>query len=507
MASKDKNQSVEHGSSAWAEFARRFKQNPVIFVGTLVILLITIVAFVFVPAFSPSGSASAKLNFGSYDGIPIDFMQGNYFAEQRDYYNQQYRSSSTNQNIQTVAFQIWRAAFESTVIRTAAIEEAKAVGFKTPETLVDKKMAEYPAFLEDGTFSAAKFRAMSDSDRMNLRSKMKEDIAASRYLEDLSSLRISSKETEFIKKMASPERSFEFIAVPVLSYPEAEIASFVETNQDLFKSIKLSKITLSSSEADAKKVLASLKNGELSFEDAARTHSKDELADKGGEMGAKEAWQLKTEIPDEAARTAVLALSAGSLSEVTKVPAGWAIFRCDEAAVSPKAKDPATLASAKEYIVRFERGRMEDWAVAKANTIEADAKESSLDDAAAKAGLTKKSVGPVPLNYGDIEFFGSLSSQKLDELQGASTNEAFLKAAFSAKPGAFTDPVVVGDNVLVLRVVEERSADDSSTAMLDFWYPYQVSQYDQQLIRDTVMNSPKLKDNFYAVFIKNFLAQ
>lgn len=504
--SKEKNRNAEGGYSGWAEFVHKFKQNPFIFIGTLVILFLTIVAFVLVPAISPSTGGAGKMSFGSYDGKPIDFVPGNYFADQRDYYNEQFRTSGQNQNIQTVAFQVWRAAFESTVVRTAALDEVAKAGFKTPEVLVDRKMAEYPAFQENGTFSAAKYKTMSDSDRMALRSRMREDIAADRYLSDLNGLRISTQEIEFIKKMASPERTFDFVSIPVLSYPDDEVASFMTTNPDLFKTMKLSRITLASSEADAKKVLESVQKGTLSFEDAARTHSSDNAADKGGDIGTKAAWELKSEIPEDTQRQSVLDLATGELSSVVKVPAGWAFYRCDEAAL-PSKNDAAALSSARGYMLRFERGRMEDWAVAKADAVIADAKTVGFEAAAGTAGLLKKSFGPVPLNYGDIEIFNGLSALQVAELQGASRNDAFLKAAFSTTVGSYTAPVVVGDNVIALRVTEERAADDRATAVVDFYYPYLVSQYDQQTIRNTVLESKKLKDNFYEVFIKNFLVQ
>ncbi|GAB1484070.1 hypothetical protein MASR2M78_28870 [Treponema sp.] len=218
MATKDKKQSVAHDDSGMKELARRFKANPFIFIGTFVVLIITIIAFVFVPASAPrAGAGSGALSFGSYDGVPIDFIPGNYFAQQRDYYNQQLRSSGSDENLQLAAFQVWRAAFESTVVKTAALSELKKAGFVTPPTLVDRKMAELPQFQENGRFSAARYRSMSDADRMALRSSLGEEIALNRYMEDVLSLRTSTKERDFMKAMANPERSFDYVAFPLAS--------------------------------------------------------------------------------------------------------------------------------------------------------------------------------------------------------------------------------------------------------------------------------------------------
>ena len=51
MASKEKRTPVREKSDS--ELVRRFKSNHFIFIGTIVILVIVIVAFVFVPAITP----------------------------------------------------------------------------------------------------------------------------------------------------------------------------------------------------------------------------------------------------------------------------------------------------------------------------------------------------------------------------------------------------------------------------------------------------------------------
>ncbi len=505
MAAKEKKPAGERGNSAMADLSTRFHAHPFLFVGTILILAFTIIAFVLVPAAAPSAAGSGKLSFGSYDGVPIEYAQGNYFAEQRDYFNQQFRASGQDQNLQFAAFQIWRAAFESTVIHVAALQDMKKAGFVVPSAVIDRLMAQHPAFQENGRFSAAKYRAMSDAERLALRESLKANYAMSRYVADTVDLRVPTKEKEFMKTLASPERSFEMVAFPLSSYPASEVAAYAAEKSGLFRIVHLSKITISSSEADAKKVLASVKDGGTSFEDAAKTHSKDELADKGGDMGTRHAFELATEITDEAARTAVLALKTGELSGVVKVPAGWAFFRCEEATRDADFTDSATLDKVRGYITDFERGRIEDWLIARAEAFIAEAKAGNFDAAARNAGLPKKAFGPVPLNYGDVELYRSITSFEIPELAGASVNEAFLKAAYSAPVAGLTPALVVGDNVLVLRVAEERTAEESSTAVIDFYYPYVVGQYAERRMHDQVLSSDKLKDEFYPTFIKTFL--
>jgi hypothetical protein len=509
MASKEKKPVVQNEVSGWQEFVRRFKAHPALYTGSILITLFTVIAFVLVPAMAPKANSLAqggRLSFGSYDGIPIEFIPGNYFAQQRDYYSEQIRSSGKDQNNQYVAFQVWRAAFESTVVQTAALQEMKKAGYTTPQGLVDKRMATLPVFQENGKFSATRYKAMSEADRMNLRRDLEGQIALERFMEDSLNLRISSQEREFIKSMASPERSFDLVAFPLSSYPDSEVNAFVTSNPNLFKQVHLSKITISSSEGDAKKVYDSVKNGSVTFEDAAKTHSKDEYADKGGDTGLKYAFELSTEITDAASREKVLNLSKGSLSDLIKGATGWTFYRAEEDPRPAATADAALLAKARSYMVSFEKGKIEDYLIAKANEFAEKARSMGFANAASALALTKKSFGPISLNYGDIEILKGLNNQKVDELAGASTNETFWKTAFATPLQTPSKPIVVGNYVVVMNPVSETKADDSTTAIIDYYYNYVAGQYSERTLRNYFLSSKKLKDQFFDTFVRTFMA-
>ena len=507
MASKDTKPVAPKGESFKTDLVRRFKANPFIFVGTILILIITVIAFVFVPAFADAGGGgSGSLSFGSYDGKPINFMPGNYFAQQRDYYNEQIRSSGSTDNMEFAAFQVWRAAFESTVVRTAALIEMEKAGYTTPPGIVDQKMAQLPVFQENGRFSAARYRALSDVERMELRADLHDGVAMEHYMTDLLGLRTSSKETEFMKKIASPERSFDMVAFPVSSYPDSEVAAFVSSKPELFRVAHLSKITVTSSEGDAKKVLESISKGTTSFEEAAKTYSKDEFADKGGDMGVRYVFELTTEISDQAARDAVLGMEKGKLSAIIKVPAGWALYRSEEATRDPNASDVSVQEKARGYIINFERGRIEDWLFAQAKGFAAQAAADGFQKAALARSLEKKAFGPLGINYGDMELYRSVSSFELPELSGAATNETFWKTAFSTPLATSSEPFMIGDFALVLYPIEEKATDESSSSIIDFYYPYIAGQYAEQSVRNGFLQSDKLKDNFNETFIQTFIS-
>jgi parvulin-like peptidyl-prolyl isomerase len=508
MASKEKNKPVSHEEGMMAELFRRYHSNPFVFIGTLIILVITIIAFIFVPALAPkagNGVGGGRLAFGSYNGVPIEFIPGNYFSKQRDYYNEQFRSSGTNQSAEIQNFQVWRAAFESTVVHVASLEEMKNAGYRVPDATVNRKMALQPEFQDNGKFSAARYRAMSDTDRLALRQDLHDQIIMDRYLADELDLSISTNERNFMKSLAVPERSFDLVAFPLTSYPDAEVSTYISAHPDLFKTIHLSKITINTSQADAAKVLDQVTKKTTTFEDAAKTYSKDEFADKSGDMGIKYAFELNTEIPDEKERSGVLNLTPGGISPVVKVPSGWAFYRLEQPLQNAQPNDSAVIAKARSYIVGFERGTIEDYLMKKANALTTEAQTVGFDKAIATQGLTKKSFGPVPINYGDVELYKSLASFKLKELAGASTSEAFWKTAFTTPLKTPSKPVVVGDNVLVLLPTDEKTTEENAASLIDYYYPYIAGQYSQQTLQNYFMGSKKLKDNFFDTFLRTFM--
>jgi len=67
-----------------------------------------------------------------------------------------------------------------------------------------------------------------------------------------------------------------------------------------------------------------------------------------------------------------------------------------------------------------------------------------------------------------------------------------------------SEPFVLGDNALVLKVKEASVAKDTETSIIDFYYPYFFQSGASGEVRDLFMKSPELKDNFSAIFFKYF---
>jgi hypothetical protein len=510
MASRMKKQPVREDRSSAEDIIRRFKANPALFIGTVLVLLIVIVAFVFVPAIVPeAGGGREELRFGTYDKVPIAYVPGNYFADTLAALAQSRQNQGSDSGSQIENFQIWQEAFGRTVEHTGVLREMERAGYVAPEELVNDEVAAMPVFYENGRFSAARYRQLDNTTRMNLWKQTRENIAKTRYYSDMTDLLRSSPEDEFIAGMGALRRTFDGAAFPVSSYPDSELTAYVEQNPGNFRSAHLSRITVNSSEREALQVLNSVKEGVLTFEEAAKNQSQDSYAERGGDMGVRLVYELSTEISDAGQREALLGLARGELSEVLQTGSGWAFFRAEDDSYPADTSDPGTLEKIRSYLLSFERGRIDAWFIGQAEDLAAGTAVNGFDEAVYSKGLTKFTFGPVAVNYGDLDIFPMLSRFAISELDSndASINLNFWETAFSTPLNTPSKPLVLGSAVIVLYPREESPASEDEAERIKANFPYYLSVSATQELRRFFMESDKLDNRFWPVYQRNFLSQ
>jgi hypothetical protein len=490
-----------------SELMRRFRSNPMLVVGTFVVLVIVIIAFVAVPAIVPEygRGGNMDLTFGYYDKVPVSYVPGNFFAQA---YDRIVRSQQNRDNYSFSDDRIWRAAYESAAVHTAILQEMKRSGYTAPEEVVNREVARLPQFQDNGRFSPTLYRQLDDNQRLSLWRQIQDDIAKTHFSSDVTGLLVPGAELDFISSMISTQRSFDMAVFSVDSYPASEYEAYLLDHSDLFRSIHLSMITINASEREAQKILDTIKNGETTFEDAAKAHSKDGYAERGGDLGTRMSYELIMDIPDESDRERVLSLDRNELSGIIKSGSNWVFFRAEEAAQKADDSDSLVMEKVRSYLRNFERGRMEDWAIAQAGNFIAMVNELGFDDAMAQLELEKRSFGPIPLNYGDVELFTSLASQGIPELAASSSNGFFWNAAFSTPVNSPSQPVVQGSNVLVLFPTAETEAEESDIEFIQTNYSYWLTQMVlPQAIQQHFLDSPKMKDNFNETYMRYFFGQ
>jgi parvulin-like peptidyl-prolyl isomerase len=511
MTQKDKKNAVKEKESSSSEISRRFKQNPGLFIGTVVVLVLVIVSFVLVPAIVPESSrAAGDYIFGYYDNVPISWVPGNMFAQYQEQAVQNLQAQGREVNDYRTAAEVWRWAFEGAVVHTAILQMMKRSNYTVPVKTVDREVARLPQFQENGRFSKALYERMSESARLTQWRQVSDELSKKMYYDDYFDLLIPSAEVEFIANMSSVMREFEMVYFKVDDYPDSEYLSYAQGNPSLFDSIHLSMISVSSSEREARKILASINDGTVTFEDAAKTQSQDSYADRGGDMGSRYAYELESDIPDEDARRIILGLGRGELSDLVRIGDNWVIFRIEEELKKADFDDEAVIERVRYYLRSFERGRMEDWAIGQANEFNGEAIESGFETAARWRNMEMFRIGPLPINYGSIDLFTALAISGFNDqdVQNMSRNENFWKIAFSTALQTPSEPFVQGNNVIVLFPRDQTTADEEAlerikTMYSSYWVGFVAQQYIQYYFLTGV--NDKMEDNFWDVYFRVFM--
>ena len=515
MAKKDKNVAIKEKESGMSEVVKKFKQNPSLYIGSVVILVLVTVTFVVGDAFfsGPPGGTGSDLTFGYYDKEPITWIPDSVFALNQEQAARYYQSQGYDINNFSIAAQIWRQSFEVTVVHTAILQIMKRSNYSVPEKKVDRQVARMDQFQENGRFSSTLYKQMSESSRLSIwRQIQSELIKTNFYLDYFYGLLMPSAETGFIADMASVLRSFEIVSFSVDAYPEDEYLAYAIDNSDLFRTIQLSRITVNSSEREAKKILDSIKNGTTTFEDAARAQSQDAFADRGGDMGSRYAFELVSEIPNSGDRENIFNLRAGDISNIIRVDERWMFFRVEEELKPANFDDYVTMDRVRSYLRNFERGRMEDRAIAQANEFIDEAKISGFEDAALYRNLGRGVFGPLPINFGGIELFTSLESFEISgidpqDVHDLSGNENFWRIAFSTPLNTPSEPLVQGSNVLVLLPVEQTEADESYMEYITSTYSPWISNIFEQSLPYYFLSNSRMDDRFWDTYFRYFMPQ
>ena len=495
------NTPKQEKDSSKSEMVRRFRERPAVFIGTFFVLVLVTISFVLVPAIVPelARSQDFEITFGYYDRIPINLAPGSYFAQQYEMRSNQFRAQIAGGQIVPGSMlyrdHIFRPAFEAAAVHTAILQEMNRAGYTVPEHVVDRAIARQP------WFSIAQWQRMHESDRLAIRRQTREELTRNIYLYDMHSLLTPADEGAFIARMSERMRSFDFVSFPLDDYPESEFLAYAQERSELFRSIHLSRITIHSSERDARQILGSIRDGTTTFEDAARTHSQDMFADRGGYMGMNVFVDLRHEITSPAALESIINLGRGELSDVIQVGGSWVFFRAEEELTEADFSNPVIMERVRWYVRNFGRGRMEDWAISVAMDFINDANEHGFEDALRQLGRQRHSFGPVPINYGNMPLFPSLQFFPLPELTHAPSDQNFWMTIFSTPINTLSQPLVQGANVLVFFPTEETETEEFELERIaSMFSTFWLSNVMHESIRFNFMTSDRMDDRFDSTF-------
>ncbi|MBP3417209.1 MAG: peptidylprolyl isomerase [Spirochaetaceae bacterium] len=477
-------------------------------IGSVLILVLAAISFIFIPAMAQSGGTEIP-PFGYYNKKPIEYKQGTYFTNLVQMYSEQVGS----ENLQNATFDIFNSAFTGAVFQLAFTQAVEATDYLPASNLVDRNMVPF-FYDENGVYSSKLFNETPDSTKIELRDSIEESLVYQRYVDDffgsatdkigsyvMYGLKNPSAEEDFIQAMGEEQRTFQVVSFDMANYPAEEAVLWGTNNANLFTRHDLSVVSVAD-ETEAANLLTQLQNNEILFEDAVTELSRNYYSGTDGKLTNAYEYQLNNIVTDESALSEITSLTEGALSGVIPTSNGYSIFRCDGSAVPANFEDETLVDAVISYMKSYESGIIETYYLDLAQNFWNTASVSGPEVACVEFGVTPTQVGPFPLNYGDSPLLTSMSSTDV-ALAGASTNENFMKTAFSMQMNEISSPMVLNNNVVLLMLTDETTVPAEGN--IAFYADY-VNQFDQAAIQNAIMTSDKLQNDFLNVFLKYFMS-
>jgi len=491
------------------------KANPkqlksmLISIGSIIILVIAAVSFVFLPAMVSRGARDTHV-LGYFRKEPIK-RTDEVFLRMLENQIEQNKMQGIDVNDQGNYLSILYSAFSETIIHKAFKYEVEKTGFKVPESAINRVIVNKVTDTS-GVYSPKLYNQMSNAKKIELRKQVAEDFIFEQYFNDFLGfdpygyptehssfgLKISSEEIPFILNMNSPERTFEFVAFSMSEFPTEQLLKFAESHAVLFNTVNFEIITVSS-KTEAEKISKRIANNEITFDDAIKEYSNKNFSDDKGVLSNNNVYQLKKLLSEEDLEV-VLQLGIDSISNVIATGHFFSIFKCCDTSKSADFSNPETLNNVYSYITTEEPKLIEDYFTAKARDFAADASVSSFDAACEKYGVIKQTPSAFSLNYGSNELLSAVDTDT-PVLAGAATNENFLKTAFSLKLNEISSPVLLKNNVLVIKLVAEQDVDEEILSAISFFYPISAKKFDSATISAYFTTADYVKNDVVSAYL------
>ena len=472
----------------------------------MIILILIAVSFVLAPAieaFVGKGNNSNGIVFGTYGKEEIKYAYGNYFYDQVQNYADQYKSSGVDQT--QALYQIWKSAYDSTVLFTAINQLASKAGIIAADEVVTRAIIDSGAYHKDGKFDVDTYQKASAETKASIEKSIRRSLPYQIVVDDVGTVLSSSAEAAYIADMASKGRSFRYLGLEAQLYPNELAAQYALQNKQLFSMMDLSVISLDTAEK-AQSVYDSIQSGTTSFEDAAVANSLDSYAAEGGKVGQIYYYGVVSNFKNADEAIALLSAKENDVIGPFEANGAFTLYKINSAATQPDFASEATLASVKAYLATNESAVIDTYLSDLASTYSAQAKEVGLDQVALDHDLEIVEVPATPYNAGQSSYMSGFSYTDANGLLAAAATGDAQKQLFQAEPNSLLDPLKVGTSYLLVETGED-AKDEGMESYLSMFYNYYSGSQNQQDFSQALYTSDQLTDNFLTTFLTVVLGQ
>lgn len=488
-------------------------------VGSIIILILSAITFIFVPALAGGSADQAQgiKPFGYYKKQPIEYKENSVFLSMLENTVEQRQQRGENVNDPSVFYSSLNEAFNATALRMYMADQVKESGYIVPHKAISRVMMQ--SFVDEtGAYSPKLYNAASNADKIAMQESIKDELTYQQFYYDLFGeinysmpsantlfgLKTAKSEVPFIASMDAPKKAFDIAAFSVGAYPPEELKPYAEAHASLFEKLNCSVITVST-KAEAEKVLKRVKNNEITFEDAVAEYSNKNYSDASGNLRASYNYQIKSLVTSEDDFAALLQLGTDQLSGVMQTGSFFSVFKCNGASTKPDFNDLAVLEGVYNYVTDNDIAIIEDYFMSKAQDFASQAAVNGFDKACENFGITKVTTDAFPLNYYNNPLLNS-NPMDVEVLAGVGANENVLKTLFALKDGEVSSPVLFNYNVIVAKAVST-STEAASADFLQMFYPYYTLTFDQSSASQVLNNTGLVKNDVLSVYLEEFLAK
>ncbi|MDX9938994.1 MAG: SurA N-terminal domain-containing protein [Sphaerochaetaceae bacterium] len=462
------------------------------------LLAIVLVVGVF-PSFGSQGGPSS-VAFGSYDGTPIEFAFGNYFY--RQYQNQAQQNKATGQS---AAYQIWRAAFESTVFHTAMMKKAEKAGIRVVDETVNQAIIDSGIYNKDGKFDVATYEQTSVERKNQIKVQYTESLPVQMVVEDVATVLTAPAEIEYVVGMGDNARAFTYAVFDASLYPDDLTKQYAMANPANFTLIDISVITVSDAQK-ATDLRNAIVSGSVSFEEAAKADSLDTFGSEGGKAGTWYLYELQDNFTNPEEVNVLFSTPAGEVSQVFASPGGSVIYRVERSPFLADFEDTEVLGDVKTYIGLKDAQIVETYLQQQATDFAALAATEDFAALAEAKKLITVEVDATPLNVGASNYLAGFAySDASGYLNSLSADVDAMRSLYGAAVGSVTGPFKANNAYVVAKVVSESPMEEGMRDYMKLIYPYMAQSQSQQDLVQSIFTSDKLQDDFLVAFMRDIM--
>ena len=502
VLSFDKQKPTTESKAPKKQAKQKPKQKQKITIGWalgMLILILIAISFVAAPALEAfiGKRSSSSFVFGKYGKENISYAYGNHFYNQVQNYADQYKGSSTDGT--QVLYQIWKGAYDSTVIYTAVNQLAKKAGIIASDEAVRRAIINSGVYDKDGKFDVETYQKASTDAKNNLETQIRSSFPYQIVVDDIGSVLSSKAEAGYVASLAEKGRSFNYVVLSPTLYPDEAAARYALEHEELFSTLDISVISLTDEEL-ALSLSKDILLGVTTFEEAAEAHSLDSFASAGGAVGRLFYYAIENNFTNPSDAALLLSAKDGDLLGPFESQGAWTIWRVNSHATAPDYTDEATLYGIKAYIAAYESEMIEPWLDEFAEQLKAEAMETSLDEVALSHDLDLISVSSTPYNAAQSSYMADLSyTDPAGMLSQAASSSAVALTLYTSAEETLLDPIKVGSSLILVETGTDEK-DEGMGSYITMFYDYLSGSQNQQDFTQALYTSENHQNDFLSTF-------